>query len=135
MKSLLSWVFLKINIPEDLFVPDINIRMGTYYIAKMIKQFGGNVPMGLAAYNAGPTRMQIFVKARPEVELLTKKPSSDAWDELWMDEVPWFETSFYVKAILRNTMMYKVLERSSEKNPDLRRVQYGSVLWKDLVLR
>lgn len=125
----------RVNIPEDLFVPEVNIQMGTYYIAKMIKQFGGNVPMGLAAYNAGPTRMQIFVKARPEVQLLTKKPTSESWDELWMDEVPWFETSFYVKAILRNTMMYKLLERSAEKNPDLRRVQFGPVLWKDLVLQ
>lgn len=123
-----------VDVPDDLAIPDVNITMGTYYIAKMIQQFGGNVPLGLAAYNAGPTRMQLFVKARPEVLLMTKKQSGDAWDELWFDEVPWNETSFYVKAILRNVIIYRLADKALAKNPDERRVQFAPVLWSDLVL-
>jgi len=123
-----------VDVPDDLANPDVNITMGTYYIAKMIQQFGGNVPLGLAAYNAGPTRMQLFVKARPEVLLMTKKQSGDAWDELWFDEVPWNETSFYVKAILRNVIVYRLADKALAKNPDERRVQFAPVLWSDLVL-
>ncbi len=122
-----------IVIPDDIFRPEINIQMGTYYLARMIKQFAGNVPLGLAAYNAGPTRMQKFVRERKEVQEMLTRPSSDPLDEMWFDEIPWFETSFYVKAILRNTLLYRLLEASGSKDPDQRRVKVSSVLWKDLI--
>lgn len=122
-------------IPDDIFVPENNIQMGTYYIAKMIRQFGGNVPLGLAAYNAGPHRMKTFIESRKEVAEQTQKASSDPWDEMWFDEVPWYETSFYVKAILRNTILYQLAEKSESKSPDQRRVQFDSVLWSHLVLK
>lgn len=124
-----------VDVPDDLGIPEVNITMGTYYIAKMIRQFGGNVPLGLASYNAGPTRMQAFVKARPEVTLMTQKKSSDAWDELWIDEVPWNETSFYVKAIMRNVMLYRLADKATAATPDERRVQFAPVLWSDLVVQ
>ncbi len=122
-------------IPDDVFIPENNIQMGTYYISKMIRQFGGNVPLGLAAYNAGPHRMQQIVELRKEMLEQTLKFSSDPWDEIWFDELPWFETSFYVKAILRNTILYQLLEKSSAQQPDQRRVQFGPVLWAHLVLK
>jgi soluble lytic murein transglycosylase len=93
------------------------------------------VPLGLAAYNAGPARMKIFVNSRSEVLSQTQKFSSDPWDEMWFDEIPWFETSFYVKAILRNSIMYKLSERARNKDPDQRLVSFDSVLWADLVLK
>ena len=124
-----------LKMPESVFQPDINIRMGSFYISKMISQFGGNVPLGLAAYNAGPTRMRIFVRSRPEVQSQTEKFSSDPWDEMWFDEIPWFETSFYVKAILRNSIMYKLADKARMTNPDERLVAFDSVLWADLVLK
>jgi len=123
-----------ISIPEDVFMPENNIQMGTYYIAKMIKQFAGHVPLGLAAYNAGPHRLKLFVEARKEVSDQMQKYSSDPLDEMWFDELPWYETSFYVKAILRNAILYQLAEKASAKDPDQRRVQFGSVLWANLVL-
>lgn len=125
-------------IPDDVFTPETNLQMGSYYIAKMIRRFGGNVPMGLAAYNAGPSKMLAFIQGRPELLESMKKPSSDPWDELWFDEIPWFETSFYIKAILRNSMLYKVAEKTlasaSITKPDEGRVEFGPVLWSDLLL-
>lgn len=121
-----------ISIPDDVFVPENNIQMGTYYISKMIKQFGGHVPLGLAAYNAGPHRLKGFVEARKEVSEQMQKFSSDPLDELWFDELPWYETSFYVKAILRNAILYQLADKASAKEPDQRRVQFGSVLWSNL---
>lgn len=127
-----------LEVPSDVYIPDINVQMGTYYIAKMIRQFGRNVPLGLAAYNAGPTRIKMFVGAREEVASQQSKKNFTLWDELWYDEVPWFETSFYVKSILRNSLLYKLIERSTEKTPDLRRVPWSAGLegapWGDLVL-
>jgi soluble lytic murein transglycosylase len=122
-----------IAIPDDVFVPENNIQMGTYYIAKVIKQYNGHVPLGLAAYNAGPHRLKIFVDARKEVSDQMQKFSSDPLDEMWFDELPWYETSFYVKAILRNAILYQLADKSENKDPDQRRVQFGSVIWGNLV--
>jgi soluble lytic murein transglycosylase len=122
------------TVPDDLFIPDINIKLGSSYIAKMLNRFSGQVPFALAAYNAGPTRMKIFIEARPEIKRLLGQASADPYDELWMDEVPWYETSFYVKAILRNTILYKLADKANAKTPDERKVTFAPVLWSDLVV-
>lgn len=121
-----------ISVPEDVYQPETNIQMGTYYLAKMIRQYGGNVPFGLAAYNAGPHRLKFFVYGRKEVSQQLEKHSSDPLDEMWFDELPWFETSFYVKAILRNVIMYKLADRVGSGSPDERRVQFESIIWNQL---
>jgi len=39
------------------FDPAQNIEGGTKYLSNLIQRFGGEIAMGLAAYNAGPTRI------------------------------------------------------------------------------
>jgi soluble lytic murein transglycosylase len=38
---------------EDLFRPEINLRLGTWYLARLLEACGGDVPRALAAYNGG----------------------------------------------------------------------------------
>lgn len=114
----------KIEFPEDVFRPEINIPLGTFYISSMIDQFAGNVPFALGAYNAGPTKMRAFTEARTDVKELVTKGTSSPMDEIWFDELPWSETSFYIKAILRNTLLYKLLDSG--------KVEWDLVLWQDL---
>jgi hypothetical protein len=40
------------------FDPEFNIAAGSYYIARLIEQFDGDVDLALAAYNAGPTKIR-----------------------------------------------------------------------------
>jgi soluble lytic murein transglycosylase-like protein len=40
------------------FNPEENIRGGTQYLRMMLDLFGGDLQLALAAYNAGPTRVQ-----------------------------------------------------------------------------
>ncbi len=117
--------YKKIEIPEDLFRPEVNIAMGTFYVADMLKTFKSTVPFALAAYNAGPTRMNIWIASRDDVQSQLTKASSSPEDEIWFDELPWNETSFYVKAILRNTLLYRLI---NEGDYDL-----SPVVWSDLV--
>ncbi|MBX9766919.1 MAG: lytic transglycosylase domain-containing protein [Bdellovibrionales bacterium] len=99
--------FKNLNLPDDLFDPKTNMKFCVYYLSKVILEFDGNIPAGLAAYNAGPTRLRKWMKARK----LVLVPSSDPKEEMWFDELPWDETRFYVKAILRNLFIYRYLDR------------------------
>ena len=110
-----------LQLPDDMYEPKRNIQMGTYYISRMINRYQGHVPLALAAYNAGPARIDRWIHARPSLRNLASLKSSAPDDELWIDELPYWETCFYVKAILRNILIYKVL--------DLGRVQIGNPIW------
>jgi soluble lytic murein transglycosylase len=98
--------------PESLLNPELNIKLGTTYLGRLIRSFGGNVPLALAAYNAGPTRLRRWLNARKDLSNLESSQSSAPDVEVWIDEIPWEETSFYVKAILRNWMVYRLLDGS-----------------------
>lgn len=115
---------LKIEIPGDMFRPEVNIPMGSFYIAQMLGQFENNVPFALAAYNAGPHRMNTWLEGRSEVKNLVSQASGAPRDEVWFDELPWNETSFYVKAILRNILLYRL----ATEGP----FTVKPVLWQDL---
>ena len=47
---------------SDLFYPEVNIRLGTYYIYKLLRRFNNNAAIALAAYNTGPTRVSRWLK-------------------------------------------------------------------------
>lgn len=116
----------RLNLPDDLFEPERNIPMGTHYIAKMLTQFKGHLPLALAAYNAGPVRLERWLGARASLKDLAQSRSSAPESEIWFDEFPYGETSFYVKAILRNMLLYRLLEEGSVTIP----VSGGEPLWK-----
>jgi soluble lytic murein transglycosylase len=52
---------------EDLADPDINIRYGTFYLDHLLELYEGNEVAALAAYNAGPTRVNGWGGAEIEV--------------------------------------------------------------------
>lgn len=118
---------MKVQIPQDMYRPDINIPMGSFYVSDMLQQFSQNVPMALGAYNAGPHRLKAWLELRPEVFALRERHSGEPQDEIWFDELPWSETSFYIKAILRNVIMYRLIDKG--------RVNLKPVFWSDLVFK
>jgi len=82
----------RLKIPAgDLFDADYNVRLGTRYLRILIDRFGGDLYLALAAYNAGPTRVQKTRKAHPG---LSSKQLVDR-------HLP-AETRSYCHAVLRN---------------------------------
>lgn len=113
-----------LRIPEDMFRPQQNILMGTYYLSRMVRKYRGHIPLALAAYNAGPGRMDRWLRARTSLQGLADRQTSDPEEEIWMDEIPYWETSVYVKSILRNILLYRLLDQG--------RVELKDPLWKPL---
>ena len=56
---------------QDVFNPEENIRAGVQYLKMLLERFKGNLPLSLAAYNAGPNLVDQYGKIPPYGE--TKK--------------------------------------------------------------
>ncbi|MGH1467536.1 MAG: lytic transglycosylase domain-containing protein [Bdellovibrionales bacterium] len=98
---------------NDLYKPGVNIFLGSRYIDRLIKAGKGYLPYAFASYNAGPGRMYKWSKFRTEITDLRqglKKEGFNPIDELWIEELPWSETRFYTKALLRNMGIYVALK-------------------------
>lgn len=83
---------------QMLFDPHANIQLGTTYLTDQLSRFNHNPVFALAAYNAGPHRMEKW---------------RERWSALPPDEfvehIPFNETRLYVKLILRNLLIYETL--------------------------
>ncbi len=51
--------------PDDLFDPDLNVRLGTLYLARLRRQFADEPYLYLAAYNAGPGNLDKWRRQHP----------------------------------------------------------------------
>jgi soluble lytic murein transglycosylase len=69
--------------------PDSNIRLGTFYLGKMLQRFDANPVLATAAYNAGPLRVEKWL------------PQSGQMDaRIWIENIPFNETRGYVRRVL-----------------------------------
>lgn len=87
-----------------LFDPEVNIRMGSWYLAGLLDEFGGKESFALAAYNAGPHVLR---------EWLAQKGSAVREDE-FVENIPYAETRNYVIRVLSSAQMYRMLYRPSK---------------------
>ncbi len=83
---------------DQLYQPTTNIQLGTHYFKTILDHFGGNVEFSLAAYNAGPERVEQWRSS------LKYKDSAE-----FVESIPFTETREYVQAILRNVGVYRRL--------------------------
>jgi soluble lytic murein transglycosylase len=83
---------------SQLYLPGINLQLGTSYFRSMVDQFGGSFEYALAAYNAGSDRVD---------EWLGQAKYRDPQE--FVESIPFTETREYVQAILRNTNVYRQL--------------------------
>jgi soluble lytic murein transglycosylase len=76
----------------------VSLALGTTHFATFLSQEGGNIPRGLAAYNAGPSRVTLWA---------AKRGADDS--EIFVERIPFAETRDYVRNILRNRDIYAAL--------------------------
>ncbi len=83
---------------KSLLFPETNIRIGTKYIAHLVDRFARDAELALAAYNAGPERVDDWTKRYPTKDRM-----------LFLDLIPYKETRDYVALIGRNYYWYHTL--------------------------
>jgi len=80
----------------QLEVPEVNLRLGTLYLERMLDRFDGSVIAALISYNAGPHR---YLRWREFPEL-------EADPELFVERIPFRETRVYAKEVTANALIY-----------------------------
>lgn len=89
---------LSLSGPENLFDPDLNLTLGIHHLKRLFDLYPKSVAKVLAAYNAG---------RRPVNRWKKRLASMD--EEEFIERIPYRETRFYVKLVLRNYWMYREL--------------------------
>lgn len=90
---------------KRLLEPGRNVRIGGEYLAKLLRQFDGNIALALAGYNAGPGRARRWWNELSSRPIFAQGFRADAF----IEAIPFKETRGYVASILRNYAWYKFL--------------------------
>ena len=77
------------------------MKIGVKYLSNLIERFNGNVLYSLAAYNAGPERVDTWVKQWGTM------PTQE-----FIEMIPYEETRNYIKLVFRNFITYKRLSNT-----------------------
>lgn len=81
--------------------PEKNILLGTTYLWQLHDKFHAQVLLASAAYNAGPVRV------------IEWTPPHKVAGDVYIENIPFYETRLYVQKVLVNTFFYDMLLRRS----------------------
>lgn len=87
-----------INLNDDIFNPENNIKAGIWYLSFLNDKFDSGVKNVLAAYNAGASNVKKWLE--------NEKYSSDG---ITLEKVPYTETQNYIKRVLNYRKIYYLL--------------------------
>jgi soluble lytic murein transglycosylase len=72
-----------------------NIEIGSSYLGEMFERFDRNRILASAAYNAGPARVERWLRERPSAPA-----------DVWIETIPFRETRGYVQNVLAYAVIY-----------------------------
>lgn len=98
-----NWANEELKIESmNIFDPNTNINIGTWYLDKLRDEFNGDIKLMIAAYNGGSGNVRKWLK--------NDKYSSDGKN---LDNIPFKETSGYTEKVLKNYKIYKKIYSKS----------------------
>ncbi len=88
----------------DLYDPETSIRLGAARLATLIEKYSGQLPVALAAYNAGESAAERWLPERPMD------------NDVWTENIPYNETRAYVRRVLWHSLVFGWIEDGRPKN-------------------
>ncbi|MGH1484949.1 MAG: transglycosylase SLT domain-containing protein [Cellvibrionaceae bacterium] len=101
---------------KDLLRPKHNIALGSRYIGELLHKFNNNRVPAIAAYNAGPSRVNRWLA----------ETGSQLPHDIWIEVIPFGETRKYVQNVLSYAVVYAY--RMGEKAPLLTKSESNRLL-------
>lgn len=98
---------ITLNSTPDIFKPEINIQLGTAYIAYVLKRAEGNAMYAVASYNGGPNAVAKWIKQHQAVG------NSDL--DAYVEDIPYDETRDYVRKVFAHYWNYEHLYLARER--------------------
>lgn len=83
----------------SLHDPEVNVRIGTKYIAYLWNRYADNPAVVPAAYNAGEHAADRWIRAHPDEPL-----------DAWVEDIPYEETRRYTRKVLETWGVYRYLD-------------------------
>jgi soluble lytic murein transglycosylase len=84
-----------IPLAAALFDPAVNVHIASRHLAELLERYDGNRILVAAAYNAGPHRVDRWLRDRPA------RPA-----DIWIETIPFAETRDYVKNVMAFAYIY-----------------------------
>lgn len=101
----------RVTLAALVYDPDRNVQLGTAYLQELLDRYDGTLPLALAAYNAGPNRVDQWLAENGD-------PRVGPVDMIdWIELIPFAETRNYVQRVLENIVVYRA--RRGETAPTL----------------
>ena len=91
------------GVAENIYLPNINIKVGTANLNFLGNLFKANLVLGIAAYNAGPGNVDKWLSDK-------KIPAKQ-----WIESIPFGETRRYIRKVLVNIIVYNNTILDDEK--------------------
>ena len=85
--------------------PEHNVELGANYIHRLLDKYDGNRELAIAAYNAGPGRVDRWLKQFGD----PRKGDISMID--WIEHIPVYETRNYVQRVTENYNVYQAINK------------------------
>lgn len=95
---------------DQLTRPATNIDLGTRYLGELLQRFNHNRILTLAAYNAGPHRVE---------QWLADDKDEAVPADVWIASIPFHETRAYVQAVLAYRVLFIGLHDPKQRTAQL----------------
>ncbi len=82
----------------DLLTPAVNIKLGAAQLRDLVDRFDAQLPVGLAAYNAGANAAERWLPERPLAA------------DVWIENIPYNETRDFVQRVLWHSLVFAWLD-------------------------
>jgi soluble lytic murein transglycosylase len=88
----------------ELYDPETSIRLGAARLATLIEKYAGELPVALAAYNAGENAVERWL------------PERAIDNDVWTENIPYNETRAYVRRVLWHSLVFGWVQNGRAKS-------------------